>query len=293
MNRLINSAVVETIHTFALQSLLFEAKLAPKPGLVDPFSNGAHQDMTYTTFLNSSYALAPYFSDYFLLGLHHQGTPTELFQKVRLRGQVAEQAMLAKTKGINTHKGANFSLALILSSLGKQMQEQTIKLPFSQNETAMILAYVQQMTADILSLDFTALQQKGTLTNGEKLYLQHGITGIRGEAQAGYPVLQTTALPFIRTQAGKSPCETFQLLLLLLMATVEDSNLIHRGGIAAWKKVQEQAAQLFQTYSKDTTGLTAVLKTFDRQLIKENLSPGGSADLLALSYFFAQLEGFV
>jgi triphosphoribosyl-dephospho-CoA synthase len=293
MNQTIEPAIVETIRTFALQSLLFEAKLAPKPGLVDPFSNGAHQDMTYTTFLDSSYALAPYFSDYFLLGLQHQGTPTELFQKVRIHGQAAEQAMLTKTQGINTHKGANFSLALILSSLGRQMQEHALTLPFSPTETTSIFAYIQQMTADSLSLDFAILQQKRALTNGEKLYLQHGIKGIRGEAQAGYPILQTTALPFIRARAGKSLRETFQLLLLLLMATVEDSNMIHRGGVAAWKKVQQQAAQLFQTYSGNSAELTAALTAFDQQLIEGNLSPGGSADLLALSYFFAQLEDLV
>ncbi|MTD42186.1 triphosphoribosyl-dephospho-CoA synthase CitG [Erwinia sp. CPCC 100877] len=288
-------SVVDTISTFALRALLFEAKLSPKPGLVDPFSNGAHKDMTYTTFLDSSYALAPYFRDYFLLGSNHLGTPQELFQKVRVHGQVAEQAMLAETCGINTHKGANFSLALMLSSVGKLINKQSLQLPFSPAETARVLIYIQQMTADVLPLDFAALDQKKQLSNGEKLYLQYGIKGIRGEAQAGYPVLQTTALPFLRAQvgSGKKPHETFQLLLLLLMATVEDSNLINRGGLRAWKMVKEQAAQLFQTYVTNPTGLQTALTAFDQQLIEVNLSPGGSADLLALSYFFAQLEGFV
>ncbi|MFD2306259.1 triphosphoribosyl-dephospho-CoA synthase CitG [Enterococcus termitis] len=286
---------IKIISNYALQSLLFEAALYPKPGLVDPISNGAHTDMDYLTFLDSSQALAPYFYDYLQLGLAHEGSPVELFQKVRLLGQQAERAMLEKTNGINTHKGANFSFALILASIGKLLQNKQLYLPFSEADTHAVFDYTKRMTVSLLEQDFSDLANKSMLTNGEKLYLDHGFTGIRGEAAAGYPALQLTALPFLRQRHSSNDKKNFLLLLLSLMATVEDSNLINRGGLDAWKQVKKLAAQQLATLSDEVTiyELEESLAVFDQVLIQKNLSPGGSADLLALSYFFGQLEGLI
>ena len=102
----------------ACQALAFEVQLAPKPGLVDPWSNGAHQDMTPQTFAASIEALRPYFKGYVQLGQAHAGSPDQLFQALRQLGQEAEAAMLTATAGVNTHKGANFSFALLLGALG-------------------------------------------------------------------------------------------------------------------------------------------------------------------------------
>ncbi|GGC86030.1 triphosphoribosyl-dephospho-CoA synthase CitG [Enterococcus wangshanyuanii] len=295
MTQTTNLELLKKISNFALQSLLFEAALYPKPGLVDPISSGAHNDMDYGTFLDSSQALAPFFTDYLELGLAHQGTPEALFQKVRSTGQLAEQEMLKKTKGINTHKGANFSFALILASIGNMLQNEQLSLPFSEADTRAVFDYTKQMTSELIARDFSNLTKKKQLTNGEKLYLDHGFTGIRGEAAAGYPSLQETALPFLRQRRSPNERKNFLLLLLSLMATVEDSNLINRGGIGAWQQVQKMAAQQTQSLSEDPSidELERKLVAFDRALIQDYLSPGGSADLLALSYFFSQLEGLV
>lgn len=283
------------IGDWALESLLFEVALFPKPGLVDPKSNGAHDDMNYMTFLRSCNALAPFLIDYVALGLNHDGTAIQLFKKVRLHGQQAEKTMLEHTNGINTHKGANFSFALLLSAVGKIIQTQHCSFPFSVEETTTIFEYVKAMTAELLETDFTLLERKKTLSYGEKLYLNYGITGIRGEAAAGYPTLQKIALPFLRTQMITDLDTTFLLLLLQLMATVEDANLINRGGIDAWQSVQKYARKLLSAYPEapSHTKFINALTTFDQHLIEEHLSPGGSADLLALSYFFAKLEGLI
>lgn len=295
MTQITNQELLKKISNFALQSLLFEAALYPKPGLVDPISSGAHKDMDYGTFLDSSQALAPFFTDYLELGQAHLGTPEALFQKVRSTGQLAEKEMLKKTEGVNTHKGANFSFALILASIGKLLQKEQLSLPFSEADTKAIFDYTKQMTSELVAQDFSNLTKKKQLTNGEKLYLDHGFTGIRGEAAAGYPSLQETALPFLRQRQSPNDRKTFLLLLLSLMASVEDSNLINRGGIDAWQQVKKMAAQQSRSLSEDSSidELERKLVAFDQALIRDHLSPGGSADLLALSYFFGQLEGLV
>lgn len=295
MKQLTKKITPQLIGEFALQALLYEAALFPKPGLVDPISCGAHEDMNYSTFVDSSNALAPFLTAYVQLGFAHDGTPFNLFEKVRTLGQRAEKAMLSKTKGINTHKGANFSFALLLSATGKIMQEQALAIPFSKQNTSDIFAYVKRMTKGLLAKDFADLANKKQLSYGEKLYLDHGITGIRGEAEAGYPSLNTIALPFLRQRQTHSTRITFLLLLLHLMATTEDSNLINRGGISAWQNVKKQAADLLDLFTADhsVNELENVLISFDQTLIQDNLSPGGAADLLALSFFFGRLENLV
>ncbi|MBM7687946.1 triphosphoribosyl-dephospho-CoA synthase CitG [Enterococcus ureilyticus] len=295
MKQLTKKTNPQLIGEFALQALLYEATLSPKPGLVDPVSCGAHKDMNYLTFIDSSIALAPFFTEYVQLGFTHEGTLVDLFEKVRMLGQQAEKMMLIKTKGINTHKGANFSFALLLSATGKMMQEHQLTVPFSEQNTTDILAYVKHMTTGLLAKDFADLTNKKQLSYGEKLYLDYGITGIRGEAEAGYPSLKTIALPFLRQCQRHSTRVMFLLLLLHLMATTEDSNVINRGGISAWQNVKKQAADLLNLFAADNSveELEKLLIFFDQKLIQDNLSPGGAADLLALSFFFARLEGLV
>jgi len=293
MKQLNRTKTLNLIGEFALEALLYEAALYPKPGLVDPKSCGAHADMNYFTFIDSSTALAPFLTEYANLGFNHEGTPFALFEKIRTLGQLAEAAMLAKTKGVNTHKGANFSFALLLSATGKIIHDQKLELPFTEKDTAAIFDYVKQMTKGLISKDFAGLAQKEHLSYGEKLYLEHGIVGIRGEAELGYPALKNSALPFLRQHHNREQQTLFLLLLLHLMATIEDSNLINRGGISAWQNVQKQATELLQTFSINSSKkeLDDALILFDQQLIKEHLSPGGSADLVALSFFFGRLEG--
>ncbi|WP_314064230.1 triphosphoribosyl-dephospho-CoA synthase CitG [uncultured Vagococcus sp.] len=282
--------LIEQISHYAQQALLHEAALFPKPGLVDPISNGAHKDMTFLTFIDSSIALWPFFTRYLTIGYSHQGTPADLFDKLRQQGQLAETAMLQATANINTHKGANFSFALILGATGYYAQHHLQdNLPLSPKDTLAILSYVAIMTENLL-LDYHQLTSKKSLSDGERLYLDHGILGIRGEAAAGYPMLRKVALPFLRDKRPEK--RSYLLLILHLMSQVEDSNLIHRGGIEGWLFVKNEAQTLSQSLAdKPLEQIEHALRLFDQQLIDQHLSPGGTADLLALSLFFSQLEG--
>lgn len=282
---------LSTIAGFAQRALLYEVALTPKPGLVDRQNSGAHQDMDYWTFLASSAALGLYFPAYLEAGYTHQGTPAALFKKLRDIGQQAETAMFAATKGINTHKGANFSFALLLGALGVYWQKKP-QLPLTPDDTKHIMALIQSLTKDVLQADFQNLDQKKNLSYGERLYLEHGITGIRGEAMAGYPALQDLLAYFRTLSSTQQDTQETTLLrgLVYLMATVEDGNLLHRGGLAAWQTVQ-QTAQELQAKNLPETQLRQALAAYDQQLIQANLSPGGAADVLALGIFMGFLEG--
>lgn len=282
---------LSTIASYAQRALLYEVALTPKPGLVDRKNSGAHQDMDYWTFLASSAALGPYFPTYLEAGYTHQGTPNALFIKLRDLGQQAETAMFAATKGINTHKGANFSFALLLGALGVYWKKKP-QLPLTPDDTKHIMALVQSLTKDLLQVDFQNLDQKKNLSYGERLYLEHGITGIRGEAMAGYPALQDLLAYFRTFSSTQQDRQETMLLrgLVYLMATIEDGNLLHRGGLAAWQTVQ-QTAQELQDKNLPETQLHQALAAYDQQLIQANLSPGGAADVLALGIFMGFLEG--
>ena len=224
----------EFLAKVATDALLQEVNLAPKPGLVDPISTGAHKDMTKDTFYKSIEALRPYLLAYAKAGSRHNGTSLDLFNELRALGKQAEDAMMAATNHINTHKGANFSFALILGATAH-----------TKGNIPEALHYCHLMTRHLIEVDFANLDQKEHLSYGEKLYVEHGITGIRGEAATGYPSL-AKALDYYHTLDTHTPRHRDLLLLLYLMTFVEDGNIIHRGGIDAHKQVQKEAQQLFE-----------------------------------------------
>ena len=146
------------------------------------------------------------------------------------------------------------------------------------------------MTRHLIEVDFANLDQKEHLSYGEKLYVEHGIAGIRGEAATGYPSL-AKALDYYNTLHTHTPRHRDLLLLLYLMTFVEDGNLIHRGGIDAYKQVQKEAQQLFEEAQTLTEAqLVNRLEDYDNVLIERNLSPGGSADLLSLTFFCHKIQ---
>ncbi|MGX7394331.1 triphosphoribosyl-dephospho-CoA synthase CitG [Carnobacterium mobile] len=280
---------------YAQQAVLYEAVLFPKPGLVDAQNSGSHEDMNIYTFLNSSTGLMEGFYEFALMGINWKGEAKKLFQAIRPIGIDAEKAMFKETKGINTHKGIIFSLGIFLAAAGKILQPQLTKeksFPIIETEEReAIFLYIKEMTSGLVSNDFKNLHLKEQLTHGEKLYLEYGFTGIRGEAEAGYPILQQKILPMIEKQ-DKNQAFHLQLLEILfyLMTFVEDSNLVHRGGIDALLFVQEEAKKLLQEEQRFTSTTLFKIEQLNQLFMKKNLSPGGSADLLIIVIFLGKLE---
>ncbi|MDQ0222171.1 triphosphoribosyl-dephospho-CoA synthase [Streptococcus moroccensis] len=281
------------IVTMAVKSLLYEVSLSPKPGLVDRFNTGAHHDMDLTLFIDSSLSLIPYFEAYLEAGNRHHGPLPLLFDRARVIGVDAEKGMFEATNGTNTHKGANFSFALVLVALGYYRGQTEKRGLLTATDSQKVLTLIKEMCHDCVMADFASIDQTKKLSYGEKLYCEYGLTGIRGEAASGYQTLQDLLLPALRgyiTQFGQE--EAFLRALVLLMSEVEDGNIIHRGGIKAWETIKEECLTV-TVQNLATEEFYQWLTDYDQELIKRHLSPGGSADLLALGYFFMQLEGLI
>lgn len=268
----------------ATKAVLYEVSLSPKPGLVDRFNNGAHRDMTFYHFVDSALALQPYFKDYLQLGYEFEmDNLTDLFDQLRKKGVDAEKAMFTATNQVNTHKGLNFAYAVILGAIGYYLKQES---KLTVEALPEVFGYVQQMAAPLVEKDLAGLTSETARTHGEKLYVQYGILGPRGEAAKGYPNLLDVTLPYIQKRNEKGiDDETIYLeTLLLLMSTVEDGNIINRGGIEAWRTIQREAAEIFNQ-KLTPSNLRLALEGYNEVLVDRYLSPGGAADLLSLSIF--------
>ena len=261
----------QIIGATASKSLLYEVCTTPKPGLVDRQNSGSHKDMDIFTFMASTAALQPYFTDCARMGLETAQLPAAVtFEKIRFLGKMAEQTMREATGGINTHKGAIFTLGLLCAAAGR----------CDRASAAEICSQVAAMTQGLTEADKTQF----TETTGQQLAANHGICGVRGLAEAGFPVLLEVGLPIL--EAGLSRGLTLEeagcAALLHLMCAVTDTNLIARSDIETQQKVCHQVRQLLAEQPFPTK---AQLEQLDAKFIGENLSPGGSADLLAAAYF--------
>ena len=109
----------ESIGRMAYQALLEEVYTVPKPGLVDPYSCGAHTDMDVQTFERSAEALYPWFVRMAYQGYQLTCTPEDLFREIRKTGMLAEEAMYRATGHVNTHKGMIFTLGIFSAAAGR------------------------------------------------------------------------------------------------------------------------------------------------------------------------------
>lgn len=261
----------------AYRSLILEVCTTPKPGLVDRRNNGAHKDMDLPMFRRSAAALRPYFLACAEAGMHYRG-PAALVRIVKLvpLGLEAEQTMYRVTSGVNTHKGAIFSLGVFCGAAGYLIQEPDIRYLSSIARWSCAL-----MLQDLERADPAELAK----THGGQLFLRHGVLGIRGEAAKGYPTVYEIAMPaYLRYRAEGLPrMEAGACTLLHLISTVEDTNLIARSDYQTYVSILRETSRFLRTAS--SADILAVLPEMDDIFIKKNLSPGGSADLLAVTYF--------
>lgn len=267
----------EKIGYWAVRSLLDEVCTTPKPGLVDRNNSGSHKDMDIFTFMASAAALHSYFLSCGRAGMESAAdSPAETFRQLRQLGLQAELDMYAATGGVNTHKGAIFTIGILCGAAGRLWKA------VGTWEQDALLREVSAMTKDAMDADF----KKGGDTVGCRLYTQNGIRGIRGEVAQGLPSVANIGLPAYRgfRQLGMDQNEAGVRTLLRLIAQVEDTNMINRGGIEGAKAAAEKTADLLRTeYS------LADVEALDSWFIDRNLSPGGCADLLAAVYFIDKL----
>ena len=206
---------------------------------------------------------------------------------LREAGAAAERDMLSVTGGVNTHKGAIFSMGIACAALGR-----TDHSRWSDPEA--VLAECGQIASALAGDDFAKLDRmiesqgkdslaECSLTVGEKLYLHYGIRGVRGQAMDGFPAVLHAGLPVLERElaAGADLNRAGSVAMLAILCADTDTNLIARGGLQTALAVTGQVTDLLE---KTPSPAEAVISALDRQFIEDDLSPGGSADLLGLCY---------
>ncbi|MEA5093915.1 MAG: triphosphoribosyl-dephospho-CoA synthase CitG [Sedimentibacter saalensis] len=279
---------------YAQRAILYEAVLTPKPGLVDAVNTGSHHDMDIFTFIDSSSNLFKGFYLYAKAGLECTGSEKELFSAIRKIGIQVEKDMFKATKNINTHKGINFSMGIVLAAAGYYLRDKDIdeNIILAPSDTDEILNTVRVMTEGLVKSDFENIKKKEKLTHGERLYVEKGFSGIRGEAERGFPTVEKTSLPRLR-EIGHSDMSMEQKLLDVLfhlMSISDDSNIINRGGLEGLEFVKSVSKEFLMTELIFEDGFREKIQEMNNLFVEKNISPGGSADLLSITIFFGMLE---
>lgn len=267
----------------ATQALQAELDTTPKPGLVDKDNNGAHRDMDYALMQRSIETLHPYFVKLALLGCA-DALPTHT--SIRDIGIEAERAMLSATNGVNTHKGALFSMGLAVVAAAHEErktaanEEQILK---ERNGGEDVLVSLQT-TIKALAASFP--DTNGTHGSKAKL-LTKGTTAIKGaldNAREGYEMLFAEWLPFYIERRKERDAHTLHKTLLRIMCNLDDTNVIYRTDLATAEEVKQEARALLDNFSK------AALKDMNRHYTTRNISPGGAADMLSLTIFIGSIQ---
>ena len=281
----------------AERALLTEAALAPKPGLVDRLNPGAHRDMDLFTFIDSACALRPYFGACVREGLARRGgDEAACFDALRAPGLLAEARMREATGGVNTHKGAVFSMGVLCAALGMGYDGEA-----SDPEEALLRC--GRMTRTRMTEELTRAGQGEGGSCGERLWRTSGIGGVRAEAASGFASVREAALPRLRAcmAAGMGMQDAALCALVALMARAEDTNAVRRGGAEGARQLRERAAQedaaLCARLAKpdfdadaESAALRRRMAQWDAALSAAGISPGGCADMLALTLMAIFME---
>ena len=263
----------------ATQALQAELDTTPKPGLVDKDNNGAHRDMDYALMQRSIDTLHPYFVKLALLGCA-DALPTHT--SIRDIGIEAEKAMLSSTNGVNTHKGALFSMGLAVVAAAHEKNTDSL-----------------QTTIKALAASFP--DTNGTHGSKAKL-LSKGTTAIKGaldNAREGYEMLFAEWLPFYIERRKERDAHTLHKTLLRIMCDLDDTNVIYRTDLATAEEVKQEARALLDSFSKAHTAEDKekriatellALKDMDKRYTARNISPGGAADMLSLTIFIGSIQ---
>jgi triphosphoribosyl-dephospho-CoA synthase len=281
------------IASLAQRAILYEVSTTPKPGLVDRFNSGSHNDMDFFTFMASTSVLYKGLYECTLEGLRFEDKDiTKLIDKVRKPGIQCEKEMFNVTKGVNTHKGIIFSMGIVCAVVGN-LHRKSGNVRFAAEE---ICNEVKDAAKGLVEKDFKGIGGKKTLTHGEKLYKEYGLKGIRGEVESGFASIRKNTVEIIRKWKvdGQLPInDLFLEILFNIMSESEDTNVIVRGGFESLEYVRSVSKNFLQTGGMLQPGANEKLDMLNNEFVKRNISPGGSADLLAVAIFLGMIEDLI
>ncbi|NYG47943.1 triphosphoribosyl-dephospho-CoA synthase [Bradyrhizobium sp. IAR9] len=254
--------------------LKLEVETYPKPGLVSHVDNGAHRDMDAALLCLSAETLMPFFSELAAAGAEGAG-----MNRLRAIGVAAERAMLAATCGVNTHRGAIFGLGLLCAAAGYR---NAVGIRKSLGRL------VSERWGDDILSGPVSLRSHGAVAGR-----RYGAGGARAEAADGFPSVYDIALPALHAARKLAPHDEEAVRVetcMRLIAEVTDTNLLHRGRPEGLRFAQESAASFLAAGGVGSPDWRRRTANIHQAFVARNLSPGGSADLLAMALFVERLE---
>jgi holo-ACP synthase/triphosphoribosyl-dephospho-CoA synthase len=281
--------VVQAISKLALEAVLMETACTPAPGLVDRANSGAHSDMDYFTFIKSTAAISETLGRCAAAGWYHTGEPQELMPVLRVIGRDGERCMFSATQGVNTQKGLVFLFGVLTAAAAFTLQSGFERLIDRVLQCA--AAICRGLVERELQVLRTALPGR-QLTAGERLFLECGVTGIRGELENQLPSVMTRGLPSLdeALRAGLNLNDALVHTLVGLISLTQDTTIINRHGLAVLQEVQHRAEKVMWYGGMISSEGRGHIARMDREFTERNISPGGSADLLAATYFLHGLS---
>ena len=264
----------------ATAALYDELALAPKPGLVSFVDSGSHRDMDARTFLHSLYALRPYFE-----AIATAGWRGEPFEALQACGISAEARMLAATGGVNTHRGAVFSLGLLCAAAGAALRvSPNRRLAPGWLRESLMLHWGEALES--------RSHQASTLPGGVAAR-RHGLRSVSMEAAAGFPTLFERAWPALASGLRRGlPIDLARLdALFHAMAVLDDTNLVHRGGMAGLEYARNAARSFIAQGGAGRPDGPTDARALHQAFVARHLSPGGAADTLAAACLLHRLQG--
>lgn len=269
--------MADAIGDLAVAVLIDEATLTPKPGLVDARGSGVHTDMSLRLMIDSAHSLRGGFHAMVRAGQLARRIDVALRERLGALGREAESVMLQATGGINTHRGAIWTLGLLAGAAGW--------LGRARNANA-----VAHMAAVIARLP-DRHRPAHTGNKGELARAAFGVGGAREQAEAGFPHVTGIGLPMLRECRARGDAEPTARVnaLLAIMAQLDDTCVLARAGRAGLEDVQAGATAVLDAGGIGTLAGRRRLHELEAAMQSRHASPGGAADLLAATLFLDRL----
>ncbi|PPA05258.1 triphosphoribosyl-dephospho-CoA synthase MdcB [Pseudomonas sp. MWU12-2312b] len=270
-------SLADQLADLAVDALIDEADLSPKPALVDRRGSGAHTDLHLGLMHASALALWPAFKEMAEAAIEIGEIGLPLREAIGLIGREGEQVMLATTHGVNTHRGAIWALGLLVAAAALE--------PESSGAGSIALR-----AARLALLDDRHAPRP--LSHGAQVAQRYGARGAREEAQLGFPAVTQRALPQLKRSRAAGHGEQNARLdaLLAIMTRLADTCVLYRAGEHGLHTMQRGAQAVLDAGGSASLGGRRRLHELDQQLIALNASPGGAADLLAACLFIDRIE---
>lgn len=277
------SAEAFKIGESAILGMLYEVSTSPSPGLVSPYSTGSHNDMNFLTFLASTASIAHAMYICAQIGIDYND---DILMKIRTVGIQTEKNMMCATKGINTQRGLLFLAGVVAAACGNciKNKEQINRYTISNN--------IKIICKGIVYNELNTIKDINHLTNGEKLYLKYGLTGIRGEVENGLPSILNTSIKMYEDALnfGLTIEAALSHTLVGLMSVVEDTTVVNRCGMKGLNIMSKMSKKAVDLGGMKTLEGRKYINKMEDVFLKNNISPGGAADLLAITVMIHKLE---